>query len=243
MRLLTKLLQKAGYDQIGRGSLYPVMVKWTIVLFVLLGPLLSAHVDSFLTRFCVSTSTQRSSAASIACWVFASLCWGFFLYTIYRKSRANKFSMEAEFFDPQEDKLKAQGKDVQRMEDFREAYRRRQYIEIATDAVLSSVWIMYYEAFAFFTLATRHHWDIMKGECAGLTFSFIERIYALQFLKDLPFSVADIFDLYGKCGPNTDARPIRVLTSLASSLHWALIVAIIGFIWGKQIKKWFVAGA
>jgi hypothetical protein len=238
MKLLTKLLQKAGYAG-ASPQLQVILIEWGVILFLVLAPLLSEHVDSFLTRLCINMAASSSPAATIGP-VVAIFIWGFYLYGWYRDARASKFPMETQLLDSEEQELKAQGKDVKWVEDFRWAYRRRQYVSIVTSAVIGSTLIMYYQAFVFFILATRHHWDVMKGQCTSLTFSFIEKIYALQFLKDIPFSVADIFDLYGKCSPNTDARPIRVLTSLASSLHWALIVAIVGFVWGKQIKRWFV---
>lgn len=240
MKLLENLLEKAGYDRAGRGFLRVVIVQWLIILFVLCGPLLSARIDSGLTWFCVQVAREHP-VAGIVCFAVAVLNWGFFLYRRYRESRAKKFSMETNFFEPQEAKLMAQTEYVKKLEGFRQAYRRREYVRIASEAVMYSIWIMYYEAFVFFILATSHHWEVMKGRCGVLTFSFIEKIYATQFLKDLPFSISDIFDLYGTCSPNQDARSIRVMISLASSLHWALIIAIIGSIWGKQIKNWFVA--
>jgi hypothetical protein len=101
--------------------------------------------------------------------------------------------------------------------------------------------IMYYEIIISFVIITKKHLTVMKGGCTELKFSFVEKIYVSQFLKDLPFNIADIFNLYGTCSPDTTSRTIRILISLASLLHWALIISIVGFIWKDQIKRWLMS--
>lgn len=234
-----RLLEKLGY---GKGSavlLRIKMVQWSIILFLAFGPVFWRGMDRFLTRF-YSTAAAQYKVYYVLILGVVIVIWGFQLFMSYRESRAPKFAMEATL-DRDKARLEAEGKNVAWIEEFRNSYRRQHFVDILTNGITAAVYIMYYQIWLFMIFVIRNKMVVMKGNCETLSFAGVEKMYLAQFLDDLPFKLGEIVNIYGDCRPNDDVMATRVMISLANMLHWALIIGVVGFIWGKQIKEWFLA--
>ncbi len=213
------------------------MVQWAIILFLVFGPLLWRRMDQFLTHLYVSSVTEYWPYYVVILGLVI-LVWVFQLVVSSREARKPKFAMEAKV-DHDEAQLVAEGKSIAGMEEFRRRYRRMHFIDILTKGVTAAVYIMYYQIWVFMIFVIRHKVVVMKDSCGALTFTSMEKIYVSQFLSDLPFKLSELLNINGSCRPNEDLMAIRVMNSMANLLHWALVIGVVGFIWGKQIKQWF----
>lgn len=236
-----RILEKIGYGKgSSRASLAITIFEWLMIPFLIFGPFVWRGMNGFLTRYSTRMATTEYSPWEPVIFGFMIVVFGLSLYKNYLDSRDPKSDFERNVLDPNETRMVSEGKDIQWMKDFRRDYRRRHYVDILTSSILLAVVIMYYEIWIFLEVVVHRNISVMKGGCGALQFTSIEKIYVNQFLKDLPFSLAELFNIHGTCRPDDEVLAIRVMNSLASSLHWVLIIGIVGFIWGKQIKQWLL---
>ena len=235
-----RFLEKLGFEHKNNDELNIAIFRLALFVFLFFGPLFFTGFDSVVTMIGRKAAEQEPMMTT-AMFLGAALIWAFFLYGNYRDSRSKKFPME-EMIDRNIQALITEGKSADSLERFRLFYRRRQYVSIVLNALLASTLTLYYGVIVTLIVLIHQHINVIKGNCpTGLTFSLLEKIYAQQFLKDLPFGIADIFNIYGKCSPNTEEFAIRLFTSCANALHWALLIGVISFVWGEQIKRWFMS--
>ncbi|GAC1420334.1 MAG: hypothetical protein NVSMB62_14200 [Acidobacteriaceae bacterium] len=204
--------------------------------FLVMGPLVWRGMNNTLTRMCVNMA--QSWTATIV-FTGAILIWVLQLFLNYKLAHG-RFEMEP-LLDRQEAQLAPQGKGAW-IAEFRQEYRRRQFVSLIASTLIICTIIMYYEIWVIFSVIARRHIQVMKGACAGipLNFSFLEKIFLGQFTKDLPFGINDMINMYGKCAPDKEAFAVKMTTTLADSLHWFLILFVVGYLWRKQIKTWLL---
>lgn len=226
--LLVFFRDKLGYN---RELLLIDAFQWLCILFLLFGPLVSWHMDHVLTVMC---NKMAESWTGIIIITVGVAIWVLLLWINYQQAHAKKFDFEYTF-----DALEARIGPIPAQ--IRSSSRRRQFVRVVNDTVFASCIIVYYEIWIAFSVIVRKGINPMKTACAGtpLSFRFFEKIYLQQFVKDLPFSAGDLVDLYGKCAPDPEVYAVKVLTTLASALHWFLILFLVGFLWRKQIRTWF----